>query len=208
MPKFVSSNSKKICIICEGYEEYDYIVSLKNLNVWNKVYSIVPKNAKSIDNISAIYQNEYSNDNFDLVLIFCDTEMPPYNKFISLKEKLKKIFGSHKAVQSIIFFANPCTMQIILSHFGLQKLMSNEKNYNSGIIKDLTGVKDYRGAELQRQSLMKKINSMNYIKLKENLKYLGSNEDEPGSTNFLQLLENLESNNTGWIQKIIKKLES
>lgn len=63
-------NGHKICIICEGDEEYDYLTRLKELQVWDKQYSVKIKNAGSIDNIGAMYQNEYSNDNYEVVLIF------------------------------------------------------------------------------------------------------------------------------------------
>ena len=34
----------KICVICEGDEEYDYLERLKELNVWNGKYQIIPDN--------------------------------------------------------------------------------------------------------------------------------------------------------------------
>lgn len=35
----------KICIICEGDEEYEYLDKLKELDVWNEKYDIVLENA-------------------------------------------------------------------------------------------------------------------------------------------------------------------
>lgn len=35
LPAFPSKD--KICIICEGYEEYDYLNKLKELRVWNSI---------------------------------------------------------------------------------------------------------------------------------------------------------------------------
>ena len=38
LPKFLDNH--KICIICEGNEEYEYLNRLKNLKVWNVQYDI------------------------------------------------------------------------------------------------------------------------------------------------------------------------
>ena len=45
----------RICVICEGDEEYDYLSRLKDLNVWNEKYQIIPDNAHGNGNISARY---------------------------------------------------------------------------------------------------------------------------------------------------------
>ena len=36
----VFSSKRKVCIICEGNEEYEYIDRLMKLNVWNVIYEI------------------------------------------------------------------------------------------------------------------------------------------------------------------------
>lgn len=41
---FISDNHK-ICIICEGNEEYKYLDRLKELKIWNKQYDISLENA-------------------------------------------------------------------------------------------------------------------------------------------------------------------
>ena len=56
---------KKICVVCEGYEEYDYFSKLIGCNVFHQNYNFKLKNARSIDNIFAVYQNEFQNDNLD-----------------------------------------------------------------------------------------------------------------------------------------------
>ena len=43
MPKFFDKH--KICIICEGNEEYQYLKRLKDLKVWNEQYDISLVNA-------------------------------------------------------------------------------------------------------------------------------------------------------------------
>ncbi len=95
--------------------------------IFDDVYSITVKNAKSLDNISAMYQNEYSNDNYDLVLIFCDTEVAPYKQFEQLKKKLDAFHGFQYAHRQILYFANPCTLLIVLAHFDKANLNTNDK---------------------------------------------------------------------------------
>lgn len=186
----------KICIICEGDEEYDYLSRLKELQVWRKQYSVKIKKAGSIDNISAMYQNEYANDNYELVLIFCDTEITPYEQYERLKQSLTDLFGESEAAQLVIFFANPCTMQVVLSHFEAVKLQSNQKSKNRSLIKRLTGVEDYRAQEQQRDAIMKKITVDNYGALKKNVTSLSNDDKKILSTNFLTLLNYLESDDT------------
>ena len=49
LPKFLDNN--KICIICEGNEEYEYLKRLKDLKVWNEQYAISLVNAGGNGNI-------------------------------------------------------------------------------------------------------------------------------------------------------------
>lgn len=198
---------KKICIICEGYEEYDYIQRLKELKIWNGVYSITTKNAKSLDKISAVYQNEYSNDNYDLVVILCDTEEAPYEKFKQLNKSLGSFHGTTSVHKQILYFANPCTLLIVLAHFGIVRLGTNDKGRNAALVERWTGIKDYQATEPQRKSIMRKITAENYATMKGNLSTYSKEEDVLCSTNFLYLLEKLEQGNHKWISNISKKLE-
>jgi len=59
MPKFFDKH--KICIICEGNEEYQYLKRLKDLKVWNEQYDISLVNAGGNGNIPARYQDRYQN---------------------------------------------------------------------------------------------------------------------------------------------------
>lgn len=196
----------KILIICEGFEEYDYITKLKECNVWSSAYNIKPRNAKSIDNLIAIYQNEYQNANYDLIVLFCDTEMMPYEQFGKLREAIDGFHGN-KSADKLIIYANPCTMQIILSHFDKVKLTSNSKTKNSALIKKLTGVEDYIAEENQRKAIMKHINAKNYLNMKNNLNGIAIDYDKVPSTNAVYWFELFESENTKWVQEINKKIE-
>ncbi|MDE6666943.1 MAG: hypothetical protein K2K38_01185 [Clostridia bacterium] len=196
----------KILIICEGFEEYDYITKLKECGVWSSAYNIKPRNAKSIDNIIAIYQNEYQNSNYDLVIILCDTEILPYEQFCKLREAINSFHGNN-AADKLIIFANPCTMQIILSHFDKVKLMSNSKTQNSPLIKKLTGVADYIAEENQRKAIMKHINAANYLHMKSNLKGIAVEYDKVPSTNVVFWFNLFESENTKWVKETNKEIE-
>ena len=55
------SDKHKICIICEGNEEYKYIERLNQLHVWNDIYDISLVNAEGNGNITARYQDRYQN---------------------------------------------------------------------------------------------------------------------------------------------------
>ena len=59
---------KRITIICEGYEEFDYLLRLLHLGLWNEKYTVRIKNAKSLTNIPPVYQSEFQNDTADLVV--------------------------------------------------------------------------------------------------------------------------------------------
>lgn len=76
LPKFLDNH--KICIICEGNEEYEYLKRLKDLKVWNEQYDISLVNAGGNGNIPARYQDRYQNGADELVLVFCDTEKKPH----------------------------------------------------------------------------------------------------------------------------------
>lgn len=60
---------KRICIVCEGAEEYEYIKALRNLRQWDINCKIDVKCADGIGNIPAVYQDVYLNGEYDLVLV-------------------------------------------------------------------------------------------------------------------------------------------
>lgn len=67
------SGKHKICIICEGNEEYKYLERLNQLHVWNEIYDISLVNAEGNGNIPARYQDRYQNGSYETVLVFCDS---------------------------------------------------------------------------------------------------------------------------------------
>ena len=199
--------SKRICIVCEGYEEYDYISRLKECNIWSDEYTVLPHNAKSIDNVFAVYQNKYQSDDYDLVLAFCDTEMAPYQKYTTMCSKIDR-FHDKKIAEDIVFFVNPCTLQVVLSHFEKVRLKSNQKSDNANLVKKLTGVNGYIAKSKQREAILAKINIENYAVMKSNISSLSHDYRNVPSTNFDNLLSSLESNNTKWVDVLKNKIDA
>lgn len=114
----IGANLHKVCIICEGNEDYAYMDRLLRLNVWNPIYDFQQINAKSGSNIFTRYQDAYNNDRYEIILVFCDTDKASHKQYMRLKQKLNTFHRSKRtAADKIIIFSNPCTMQIVLRHF-------------------------------------------------------------------------------------------
>lgn len=196
----------RICIICEGYEEYDYLSALINKNVFQDKYDIKLINAKSINNLFIRYIEKYQSDSYHLILIFCDTDKLSATPYKELKRKINKFHNNLTVANSVIIFGNPCTMQIILSHFAKVSLKSSSKNVNKTLIESLTGIKNYKAEENQRKELMNKITQKNYKIMKENLTDISQDDNNIPSTNFLEFTSYFESETTNWINTINEKL--
>ena len=205
-PNFLKNNKKKICLICEGYEEFDYISKLLELNVWSDVYDFSLVNAESNGNISARYQDRYQSDNYDIVLVLCDTDRKPHHDFELIRRKINDIFGIDNAADEVIIFVNPCTMQVELLHFENIKLRTQNKNKNASEIERLTGIQDYKAKEEQRKAMCNLITKENYEEMKKNLLSLATDYKIEASTNFGVFLKRFEDNKTNWIDEINKKL--
>ena len=210
-PSFLKNTKKKICLICEGFEEYDYISRLVNLGVWSDVYDFTLVNAESCGNISARYQDRYQSDNYDIVFAFCDTDRRPEEGFELIRTKINRIFGNEIAADKVIIFVNPCTMQVILSHFGDVNLRTQNKKKNNSEIVRLTGLKSdkcYDGCKEHRNFICSKITVENYNEMKKRIAKLSSTYSDNPSTNFDYYLNLFENSNTDWIDELNKKIES
>ena len=137
--------------------------------------------------------------------MFCDTEVYPYDQFKSVCDKIDR-FHDKRVSKYIVFFSNPCTMQVQLSHFAPVQLESNSKHRNSPIIRQLTGVDNYRARDEQRRLINRQITRDNYYYMKGNLEQLSRDYKVKPSTNFLTLLNYLENPNPSWVTRIAKKL--
>ena len=194
-------NKCKVCVICEGDEEYDYLDRLNEIEVWNKAYEVKLDNAHGNGNIPARYQDRYQNGSYDIVLVFCDTEKKPYEQYEDIKKKINEFHGVDHAAEEVIIFANPCTMQIIIEHWADVKIRTPAKKVNSEIIGNLTGVNHYKGRDDQRKELMRQITAENYFAMYERVKRMKSDDTVIGSSNFDRLVD------TTWVEKINAILE-
>lgn len=210
-PNNLINSKKKICLICEGYEEYDYINRLLELGVWSNVYDFTLVNAESCGNISARYQDRYQSDDFDIVFTFCDTDRRPEDGFELIRTKINKIFGNEIAANKVIIFVNPCTMQVILSHFGDVSLRTQNKRKNDPEIKRLTGLSDekkYDGCKEHRDFIFSQITKENYEEMKNRISLLSDDYKNQPATNFAYYLGLFENSNSDWIDKINSIIET
>ena len=205
LPKIFTGS--RICIICEGDEEYEYLEKLISLDVWSKEYCFQLENAGGNGNIPARYQDKYQNGAYDLVLVFCDTDRKPYEQYVDIKRKIDEFHGIENAADRIVMFGNPCTMQIIIEHWGDVRLCSNNKKKNAPIIFDLTGIEGYKGRREQRRELFYQITKENYQEMKRRINEFPLDDAVVGSTNFGRFLEWFSSDECEWIQMINSSLD-
>lgn len=210
MPKLppIGAKRHKVCIICEGNEDYAYMQRLSELNVWNPVYDFQLINAKSESNIFARYQDAYNNDRYEIILVFCDTDKAPHTQYKQLKQKLNTFHGSKRtAADKVIIFANPCTMQIILLHFGDVSLKNQGKKTNSPVIEQLTGIPNYDAHAEQIEALCSKIFRRSYPDMRQRVARINQPDTDSGSTNFIVYLDRFEQDDMKWIREINSALE-
>ena len=170
------------------------------------MYEFVPINAKSASSIFPRYQNEYNNNSYSAILVFCDTDKPPYREYTQVKKKINEFHNKTSASGKVVIFANPCTMQIILSHFADVLLTTQSKRTNANLIFDLTGVENYDAHEDQVKDICRKITQTNYNTMKTRISNINCGEGTVGSTNFIDFIEKFESDDSRWIKNINKAL--
>ena len=200
LPKIFKGS--RICIICEGDEEYEYLEKLISLDVWSKEYCFQLENAGGNGNIPARYQDKYQNGAYDLVLVFCDTDRKPYEQYVDIKRRIDEFHGVENAADKIMIFGNPCTMQIIIEHWGDVRLCSNNKKKNAPVIYDLTGIEGYKGRKEQRRKLFSQITKENYQKMRERIKQIPWDDTVERSTNIGRFLDYFSSDEGEWIKTI------
>lgn len=198
----------RICVICEGYEDYYYFKRLIALNQWNDSYSFTPINAKSASNIPARFQNEFQNDHYEIILVFCDTDKEPYREYTQVKDKINRFLGKKRSAEKVIIFANPCTMQIMLLHFGDISLKKQGKKTNSTIIEQMTGIQNYDAHEAQIRELCSLVTRASYPEMKKRAEAINYPDTVSGSTNFSVFLNWFESSENHWIAEIRRALIS
>ena len=197
----------KICVICEGNEEYEYLERLKALRVWDAQYEIILDNAGGNGNIPARYQDSYQNGSYELVLVFCDTEKKPYEQYEDIKRKINEFHGIDTAADEVIMFGNPCTMQIITKHWTETLIKSPAKPVNASLIEEFTEVKNYKGRADQIAEVMEHVTAENYFDMRERVSGLETRDTVVGSSNFGRFMELFGSSDAGWIEEINSMIE-
>ena len=200
------STKHRICVICEGNEDFFYFKRLVELNVWNNSYEFFPINAKGASNIPARFQDAFQNDRYEAILIFCDTDKAPYREYALIKKKMNSFLNKQKTAERIIIFANPCTMQIILSHFGDVELKNQGKKTNADVIEKWTQVKNYDAHEDQIKEICNKIFRRSYSDMKKRVERISFPDTTSCSTNFSIFLNRFENEDVKWITAIQKYL--
>ncbi|MCD8285970.1 MAG: hypothetical protein LUD50_01930 [Clostridia bacterium] len=207
--KHGSNETRNILIICEGKEEYYYFKRLNALKVWSHNFRIDLDPAYGSGNLYNKYLQGLLKPNYALVLIVCDTEMYPYTEYVNLCKRINKRCGSGIASDKVVFFCNPCTLQIVLSHFKTegkknQNLTTNDKFENRGIVQYYTGVKDYEPNDTKLNELYLKLTPDNFNLMMEKISNLSTDFQTIPSTNmqqlFIHLTDDIEDSANKWIR--------
>lgn len=205
-PVLQGSNLHKVCLILEGFEEEVYFKKILEFPCFKGTYEIKPINAKSASNIPARYQEEYAKNMHEIVLVVCDKDRNPI-QYDYIMTGIDSILGPGKA-KEVVTFTSPCTLQVILSHFGDVKLETQAKKEARPLVKELTGVDRYDAHQDQLESICRQIYWRTYPEMKQRVGQLSTNPNDMPSTNILSLLEHLESPDASWINEINDRLAS
>ncbi|MCD8119362.1 MAG: hypothetical protein LUE29_07790 [Lachnospiraceae bacterium] len=199
IPQAASQRSVlKICVICEGYEEYEYMQRLAEIGAWNPIYAIDLVNAKGNGNIPARYQDRYQNGDYDAVFAFCDTDQKPFEPYDEIKRKINVFHGVDGAADEVVVFGNPCTMQIIILHWRNIILESHKKNFNAPILEEVLHIRGYRARADQRERLFRNVTNRNFWKMYERVRGLPGKDTILGSSNFGKFIDRMRDSSGEW----------
>lgn len=201
---YTQKSERSVCLILEGFEELFYFNRLISLPVFSSMYNIKPINAKSASNIPAKYQEALASDSYSVVLIVCDMDRKPeaYNAVVL---GIEKILGEGNA-EKIITFTRPCTLQIILSHFGEINLTTQAKSAAREDVELLTGVQNYDAHQDQLETICQKIFFKSWDPMRKRLSLLSTDPNDIPSSNILLLFERLSSDDYTWIDQVNKSV--
>ncbi|MCD8201628.1 MAG: hypothetical protein LUD47_06155 [Clostridia bacterium] len=203
---------KRILILCEGSEDEDYMNRLKSLGLWSDEIIVTVKNVVGIGNLADKYRDFHRAHKYSSIVVFCDTEPSPHGQFENVKEKIldyRRNDYKDKSVpwDKIIYYANPCTMQVVIMHLGYETLPPTcDKAKLSPTIKKYVRFEGtYSADSSQRQAIMNEINEKNYNSaMKKNINAFIRNRAATGdyTTNILNLFEALEGHNAEMSEEI------
>ena len=98
-------------------------------------------------------------------------------------------------------------MQIISKHWTDENLKSPAKPVNAPLIKEYTGVENYKGRADQIRKVMEHVTAENYKDMSQRVRKLDSDDSVTGSSNFGKFIKLFESDDSGWIEKINEQIE-
>ena len=98
-------------------------------------------------------------------------------------------------------------MQIISKHWTDENLKSPAKPVNAPLIKEYTGVENYKGRADQIEEVMEYVTVENYKDMSRRVKDLDSDDSVTGSSNFGKFIKLFESDDSRWIEKINMQIE-
>lgn len=140
------------------------------------------------------------------MLIFCDTEKKPYEQYYDIKRKINEFHGRAIASNEVVIFANPCTLQIVIKHWGDDVLKTAAKAVNASLIKKYTGICNYKGRLEQIKKVVSFVTVENYNEMKKRISAMDCCDSVIGSSNFIKFVILFESKNSNWIKQINNKL--
>ncbi|MGN1275518.1 MAG: hypothetical protein ACI4UK_00820, partial [Floccifex sp.] len=97
--------------------------------------------------------------------------------------------------------------QIISKHWTDENLKSPAKPVNAPMIKEYTGVENYKGRADQIVAVMKHISVENYGDMCQRVRNLESDDSVTGSSNFGKFIKLFESDDSAWIEEINEQIE-
>ncbi|WP_456360699.1 hypothetical protein [Vescimonas sp.] len=197
---------RNICLILEGFEEYYYFKRILEFPCFNGTYNVDIRNAKAASNIPSFFQAAYAKNFYEIVFVVCDKDRNP-EQYVNIISKLDDILGPGKA-KEIVIFTCPCTLQVILSHFGDVQLTTQAKKAARDDVQRLTDVANYDAHQDQLKTICSKIHYRSYEKMKQRIAQLSTCPDDIPSTNILSLFGYLESQNPQWIDGINERLSA
>jgi hypothetical protein len=205
-PTLQEKKLRNICLILEGFEEYYYFKRILEFPCFNGTYNVDIRNAKAASNIPSFFQAAYAKNFYEIVFVVCDKDRNP-EQYVNIISKLDDILGPGKA-KEIVIFTCPCTLQVILSHFGDVQLTTQAKKAARDDVQRLTDVANYDAHQDQLKTICSKIHYRSYEKMKQRIAQLSTCPDDIPSTNILSLFGYLESQNPQWIDGINERLSA
>ncbi len=197
-------SQRRVCLILEGFEEYYYFKRLLSLGVFSSVYDITLINAKSASSIPAKYQDALASDSYSIVLIVCDMDRRP-KEYEMILQGVKDIIGDNCG-EKVIVFTRPCTLQVILYHFGDVTLTTQSKKSARADVQRLTGVANYDAHQDQLERICQGIYRKSWNDMCKRLKSLSTDSHDIPSSNMWVLFERLSSDDFAWIDEMDKSI--